>query len=149
MTTFMRVILIWAVAWAAHANTQQATYVADNSTTIGHYTIQYTTFNSLMIQPDIASIHQLVRAKDQALVNVSIIDNRKGETVAAEVSGTAKNLIQQSKTLPFKTIEEPGAVYYIAALRHTNEELFHFTVDLVIDGDPYQVKFTRKLYIEN
>ncbi len=149
MTTFLRVMFIWLSSWAAHASTEQASYVADNSTTIGHYTIQYTTFNSLMVQPDISSIHQVVRAQDQALVNLSIGGNRKGETVAAEVSGTAKNLIQQSKTLQFKTIEEPGAVYYIAALRHTNEELFHFTVDLVIEGDPYQVKFTRKLYIEN
>lgn len=132
----------WAIAASSHAN------VAHNSETIDHYTVNFTVFNSLFVPPDIASVHALVRAKNQALVNVSVLDNNTGRTVAADIRGVARNLLQQSKSLEFKTIDEPDAVYYLASLRHTNEEVMHFDLVVTLDGQPHSVKFTRKLWLE-
>ena len=123
-------------------------YVQDDSTDLGDHTVNYTVFNSQFIPADIAAIHQLVRAKDRALINVSVINKQTGKTVSAKVSGVAKNLIQQSKSLTFKTIKEPDAEYYIAPVRHTNEEIFHFILSVTLNGTTHPIKFTRKLYVE-
>lgn len=125
-----------------------ADYVEKDSEKIGNFTVQYTVFNSQFILADIANLHGLVRAKDQALVNISVLDNATGKTVAATIKGRAKNLLQQTKTIDFKAIQEQDAVYYIGALRHTNEEVFHFTIDINIDGQDHTIKFIRKLYVE-
>lgn len=147
---------LWACAtWlcfctcASHGQTDNSiNNVVDNSQVFGRYEISYTAFNSQFISAETASAHKLVRAKDQALINVSVIDLKTGKTVRADVSGTAKNLIQQTKTLKFKAIEEPNAIYYIGVLRHSNEELFHFALNVAVDKKIYEVKFIRKLYTE-
>ncbi len=123
-------------------------YVQDSFTDIGDHTVNYTVFNSLFVPANIAGIHNLVRAKDKALINISVINDKTGKTVPAKITGTAKNLIQQSKALAFKTIKEPDAQYYIAPLRHTNEEIIHFAISVTVDGQTHAIKFTRKLYVE-
>jgi len=53
--------------------------------------------------------------------------------------------------LEFKEIKEPDATYYIASLRHTNEEDIRFEVSVLPEGEdkPLTVNFTRKLFTEN
>ena len=100
----------------------------DSTQEFDNYLVHYSVFNSAFIPADIAKLHNLVRAKDQALVNISVQDKHSGESIAAQVEGTARNLMQQQKTLTFVTLQEPGASYAIAALRHSNEEVFHFDI---------------------
>lgn len=128
----------------ACANEQESTKV------FGQYTVHYSTFNSLFVPADVASIHQLVRAKDQTLINIAVQKTADGSPVAAQVSGTAKNLLQQQKNIDFKTIQEQDAVYYIGALRHTNEEIFHLDFTIVPEGEkqPLTFRLSRKLYTE-
>lgn len=115
------------------------------------YTILYSTFNSLFIPADIAKLHKLVRGKDQTLINISVQSKTLKKAVAAKVEATAKNLVQQSKIIKFKTIDEPGAIYYIGSLRHTNEEILHIDFNILPEGEstPLQFRITRKLYTEN
>lgn len=112
------------------------------------YDVHYMVFASEFVTAEIAALHGLVRGRDQALVNISVHEADSGKSVRATVTGTARNLIQQSKPLSFKTIEEPGAIYAIASLRHSNEEVFHFFIDILPEGEtrPLQLEFTRKLY---
>lgn len=128
----------------AYANDQESTKV------FGPYTVHYSTFNSLFVPADIARIHQLVRAKDQTLINIAVQKTADLSPVAAQVSGTAKNLLQQQKTIDFKTIQEQDTVYYIGALRHTNEEIFHLDFTIVPEGEtqPLTFRVSRKLYTE-
>ncbi len=121
-----------------------------SSKNFGIYTVHYSTFNSLFVPAEIAEIHQLVRARDQTLINISVQKTADGSAVAATVTGTAKNLLQQIKNIEFKTISEPGAVYYLGALRHTNEEIFHLDIKIIPEGvtTPLQLRLSRKLYTE-
>lgn len=121
-----------------------------SSKDFGVYTVHYSTFNSLFVPAEIAEVHGLVRARDQTLINIAVQKTADGKAVPAQITGTAKNLLQQLKTLSFKTIEEPGAVYYLGALRHSNEEIFHLDFTIVPQGEttPLQLRLTRKLYTE-
>lgn len=142
--------LLWGVIWCCF-NVQTAYATEQESTKVfGPYTVHYSTFNSLFVPADIAKIHNLVRAKDQTLINIAVQKTDGRIPVAAQVSGTAKNLLQQQKAIEFKTIQEQDTVYYIGALRHTNEEIFHLDFSIVPEGElqPLTFRISRKLYTE-
>jgi len=130
------------------------TYAQDqpaSSKVFGDYTVHYSVFNSLFIQANIAELHKLTRGKNQTLINIAIIHTESGKPVAAEkLSGTATNLMQQQKNIKFKPIKEPNALYYIGALKHTNEEVFHLRFEIHIEGEtsPIRLKISKKLYTE-
>lgn len=118
------------------------------------YTVRYSVFNSQFIKEDVARAYKLFRGKNGVLVNVVLTKTGK-ETEslglpAAKVTGFAKNLMQQQKTLEFKTINEGKATYFLAPLRITNEEMFHFEINVTPpDGSrPIKVKFSKKLYVD-
>ncbi len=126
---------------------------ADTNTAIkfGEYTVHYSIFNSTFITPKIAEIHKITRASNQSLLNISLTKTTEADTslgLAAKVTGSVKNLIQQQRTLNFSEIKEPTATYYIAPVRHTNEEIMHFIV-AVTPADTektFTLKFDKKLY---
>ncbi len=117
---------------------------------LGDYQVHYSVFNSQYVPADIATVHGLVRGKDQALINITVQEAATGKTIPARVSGHARNLLQQLKPLDFKAIEEPGAHYSIASLRHSHEEVFHFIIDISPPSAsrPLRLEFNRKLYVE-
>lgn len=141
---FLMAICCGLIFSTAQANDGESTKV------FGPYTVHYSTFNSLFVPADIAKLHQLVRAKDQTLINIAVQKTADGSPVAAQVSATAKNLLQQQKTIEFKTIQEQDAVYYLGALRHTNEEVFHLDFVILPEGEtqPLTFRLSRKLYTE-
>jgi len=113
-------------------------------------TVHYSVFSSTSLLPAMAQQYGLVRGKDYVLLNIALVeDNNPGSGIPATVSGTATNLMQQQKQLAFQTIAEKTATYYIAPLRVTNEEIFHFEISVDPEGKrgPYTVKFTKKLYV--
>lgn len=135
------------------------------SETFGDYQVYYSVFNSTFVRADIASTYQLNRARDRALVNVSVIrtggdGSNSGEAsnngeasslgLPAEVSGTASNLLQQTQNLEFREIDEGDATYYIATVRHTDEEMYNFRLQIQPQGAerPFELSFSQKLYVE-
>lgn len=120
----------------------------ESTQTIGDRQVHYSVFNSTFLQPNIAKHYELVRAGNQVLINIAVQD-LEGNPVAAIVAGYAENLMQQKKTLSFKTIEEPDAIYALASLRTTNEEVFDFHISWQEpDRETQTIRFTRKLYTE-
>ncbi|AWF79549.1 DUF4426 domain-containing protein [Microbulbifer sp. A4B17] len=131
---------------SAGAAAQEARIIK-NYVDFGDYRVVYSVFNSDFIQPDIARQYQLARAKDRAYVNVSVVKKDGGtHGLSAEMSGTATNLIQQSRPLKFKEIREGDAVYYLAPLRFEAEETLTFNVDVKLpNGKNETISFRRKL----
>lgn len=120
----------------------------------GEYTVHYTLFNSKQIPPDVAKIYHLTRSNDIAYINISLTKTEQGITslgMPAMVKAKAINLMQQTKAIQFMEIKEPDATYYLASIRHTNEEDFRFEVSVIPEGEtkPLQVMFNRRLYTEN
>lgn len=136
------VLLLWAVAAAS-----QEAKVISNHQDFGDYRVTYSVFNSEFIPPEVARQYNLVRARDRAFVNISVAKIGEMQGMSAAVSGSATNLIQQSRALEFREIRDGQAVYYLAPLRFENEETLTFKIDLVMpDGSNQQLTFRRQLH---
>lgn len=123
----------------------------ESSKVVGPYEILYSVMPTTFISEKVAAAYQIARANNQALINVSVRKKEGAIDVAqaAVVSGKYSDLMQ-SKDLQFREVRETGAIYYIAAFRHSDKDLLRF--DLKVQPDPgmpaQTVTFTRKLYVE-
>lgn len=148
---YIAALILWVGCFgAAHAQVDQPKMV-ESSSRFGEYTVHYTVFNSAFIPAEVAAAYQVNRAKNRALVNVSVTrETQAGHSLGlpATITGTATNMIQQQRKLDFRTIDEGNATYYLADLRHTNEEIMNFAVQVQVEeqSQPFTVRFTRTLH---
>ncbi|QHC98236.1 homoserine acetyltransferase [Pseudomonas sp. R84] len=112
--------------------------------TFGDVTVHYNTFNSTFLQPDIAKAAELIRSKNQGVINVSVI--KDGKPLIANVTGTVKDLTSQSVPLNFRQITEQGAIYYIAQYPVEQQETRTFEIK-VQNGDTINtINFNQELF---
>ncbi|PWK43052.1 DUF4426 domain-containing protein [Pseudomonas sp. B21-040] len=116
----------------------------DRQETFGDVTVHYNTFNSTFLTPDIAKSAELIRSKNQGVINVAVI--KEGKPLVAQVSGTVKDLTSQSVPLQFKQITEQGAIYYIAQYPVDQQEVRTFEIK-VQNGDKINtINFNQELF---
>ncbi|WP_434594683.1 DUF4426 domain-containing protein [Pseudomonas sp. R4-83] len=112
--------------------------------TFGDVTVHYNTFNSTYLQPDIAKAAELIRSKNQGVINVSVIKDGKPEI--ASVTGTVKDLTSNSVPLNFRQVTEKGAIYYIAQYPVPQQETRTFEIK-VQNGDKINtLNFNQELF---
>ncbi|MCL9801143.1 DUF4426 domain-containing protein [Pseudomonas sp. rhizo66] len=112
--------------------------------TFGDVTVHYNTFNSTFLTPDIAKAAELVRSKNQGVINVSVI--KDGKPLIANVTGTVKDLTSNSVPLKFRQITEQGAIYYIAQYPVEQQETRTFEIK-VQNGDKINtINFNQELF---
>ncbi|RON67863.1 DUF4426 domain-containing protein [Pseudomonas fluorescens] len=110
----------------------------------GDVTVHYNTFNSTFLTPDIAKAAELVRSKNQGVINVSVI--KDGKPLVANVTGTVKDLTSQSVPLNFRQVTEQGAIYYIAQYPVEQQETRTFEIK-VQNGDKINtINFNQELF---
>ncbi|PMG34795.1 hypothetical protein BCU97_02385 [Vibrio splendidus] len=113
--------------------------------------VHYSAFNSTFLTAQVAKQYQLKRNGYSAILNISVLDNSSlgKPATTAKVSGTAKNLVGNTRTLKFREIKEGDAIYYLAEFPVTHEENITFTIDInagLKGAGP--LRFTQKFYIE-
>ncbi len=126
-------------------------YGQDNTSfEMKEHIVYYNVFNSEMIPPEVARVHNLLRAKDRVYVNIALVKKTGGNGIAATISGQHRNLIQQKFELEFIEIKEPTATYYLAPIRFNNEEILHIDiqVETLDKTDTAKFTITKKLYRE-
>ncbi|MHA3734544.1 DUF4426 domain-containing protein [Pseudomonas sp. Eth.TT006] len=107
-------------------------------------TVHYNTFNSTYLQPDIARAAELIRSKNQGVINVSVI--KDGKPLIATVTGTVKDLTSNSVPLNFRQVTEQGAIYYIAQFPVEQQETRTFEIK-VQNGDKIDtINFNQELF---
>ncbi|CAI8861242.1 DUF4426 domain-containing protein [Pseudomonas sp. IT-347P] len=112
--------------------------------TFGDVTVHYNTFNSTFLQPDIAKAAELIRSKNQGVINVSVI--KDGKPLIANVTGTVKDLTSNSVPLKFRQVTEQGAIYYIAQYPVEQQETRTFEIK-VQNGDKINtINFNQELF---
>lgn len=113
----------------------------------GDYKIYFSAFNSSFIQPDIASIYDIVRGKDKGMVNVAVVKNGETTGTTAVVSGYVSNIFQQQQFLEFFEVREGNAVYYLAPFEFEDEDHLTFKLKVTPAGSASEaVSFQRTFY---
>ncbi|WP_016704846.1 DUF4426 domain-containing protein [Pseudomonas chlororaphis] len=110
----------------------------------GDMTVHYNTFNSTFLQPDIAKAAELVRSKNQGVINVSVL--KAGKPLVAQVTGTVKDLTSQSVPLKFKQVTEQGAIYYIAQYPVEQQETRTFEIKVQTGDTINTINFNQELF---
>jgi len=120
--------------------------VAERKHSVGEHDVHYSAFNSSFLQPDIAAAAGLVRSKSQGVVNVSVL--KAGKPVAAQVSGSVKNLLGQDYPLTFKQLKEGDeAIYYLAQFPFESREVLRFNLNVRPSGAaPIDFDFTQEFF---
>lgn len=113
----------------------------------GAWQVHYIAFNASLLSPAVAERYGIVRGRNKALVNVTAIGpSGRGEKVA--VTGRFINLLEQSRELRFREIDDNGTVYYLAPFDFDNAELLRFEISVELpDRGTETLRFQQPLYV--
>ena len=124
------------------------TLQAEQKKQLGDWDIHYIAFNSTFLTPEVARAANLSRNKNNAIINISVLDTQTQQAQAVFISGIARNLLGQQRSLTFREIKDGAAIYYIAVMPFRNEEQFRFSLDIRQGNTRQQLNFEQKLYTE-
>ncbi len=109
----------------------------------GVYRIHYTTFSSLIIPPDVARAHGIVRSEKRVVLNLSILKQDKPATAA--VSGHVINLLNQRFDLVFDELNEAEAIYYLASHLALEHDILRFNLVVKLNEiESVPINFVRR-----
>ena len=121
---------------------------AEQKKQLGDWDIHYIAFNSTFLTPEVAKAANLSRNKNNAIINISVLDTQSQQAQEVIISGIARNLLGQQRSLTFREIKDGAAIYYIAVMPFRNEEQFRFSLDIRQGNARQQLNFDQKLYTE-
>ena len=109
------------------------------------YDIHYTTFPSTLLPADIARVHNITRASNRVVTNVSV--RKDNAPVKVSVTGSVTNLINQQFELKFEEVMERDAVYYLASQIVDEKDTLRFSINIQPpDNEAYVLEFVRQYY---
>jgi hypothetical protein len=117
----------------------------------GDYVVHFNAISTDQLAPEVAKTYDIVRSRNRALLNVSIVKKvpgTPGQPVAGNVTALVANDTGQVKDAELREIREGQAFYYIADFPVANSETVVFTVDAipVNETKQFSVRFTRTFY---
>ena len=141
-------LILWLISFGAIANELK---------TEDGYIIHYNTFSSEILPAEVARTYQIIRSKNQAVINIVVRKSKdeksaQTEAVLAKVTAQAVNLAGQLRTLDMRKVEEgeadSKAIYYIATFKVSNAETLNFTVkvDPENQGKEHEIKFSQQFF---
>lgn len=113
----------------------------------GNLDVHYSAFHSMFLEPAVALHYNLIRSPEQAILNISVRahDDQSEYPVAAEIAGQIVNLMSQQHNLEFREVREPGAIYYLATFRFTDNEPLRFELTVHTEGETIPITFQQRL----
>lgn len=126
----------------------QAEPAGASSADIGAHVVHFSAQSTDQLPPDIARAYNIVRSKNRAMLNVSVIENGTDKPVSAEVVVKTVNLTGQLKNVNMRKITEQEAIYYIGETPIANRETLIFDIDVTPEGadEMSQVRFKRQFF---
>ncbi|MDX1506952.1 MAG: DUF4426 domain-containing protein [Woeseiaceae bacterium] len=141
----------------ADANIPEAEPAGESHKDIGEHVVHFSAISTDQLPPQIASNYNIVRSKNRAMLNVSIIHEDTGLPAAGDVTVKTVNLTGQLKNVTMRRIDEPGqgedafdAIYYIGVTPVANRETLRFEISVRPEGveTPQVVVFSRTFYTD-
>ncbi|TDR22452.1 DUF4426 domain-containing protein [Marinicella litoralis] len=126
---------------------------AEQKVSAGHFELHYNTFPSTFLSKEIANTYQITRSKNRGIVSISVIDKSTdtAKAVEAEVTITAKNLLNQNKEIKFfKIVEANKAVYYLGSFALNDQEDINFSITATPTNSEVKLstKFSREFFTD-
>ena len=151
ITTCMTLVLVAACGGPGDSGTvPQAQPAESTSSDIGDHIVHFRAQSTDQLPPDIARVYNIVRSKNRAMLNVSVLEEATGTPVTATVSVKTQNLTGQLKNVTMREIREQEAIYYIGETPVANRETLIFDISVTPEGKstPADVRFKRQFYTD-
>ena len=117
---------------------------------IGGHVVHFSAQSTDQLPPEIARAYNIVRSKNRAMLNVSVLEGGTNRPVTAEVAVKTVNLTGQMKNVTMRMIQEQEAIYYIGETPVANQETLIFDISVTPDGEAEasNVRFKRQFYTD-
>lgn len=115
---------------------------------IGQHVVHFSAQSTDQLPQRVAQAYGIVRSKNRAMLNVSVLEEDTNQAVTAEVAVKTVNLTGQLKNVTMRKIEEQEAIYYIGETPVANQETLIFDITVRPDGveETSNVRFKRQFY---
>lgn len=133
-----------------NAEVPQAEPAGETYKDIGDYVVHFSALSTDQVPPEIAKTYGIVRSKNRAMLNVSVLRESDNQSVPATVEVKTTNLTQQLKNVSMRRIDEQDAIYYIGETPVANRETLIFDITVTPEGSttPAEVRFSREFYTD-
>lgn len=122
---------------------------AEIKKTLGDWDVHYIALNSTFLSPQVARANNILRSGKNALINISVLDKRTKQAQEVEMTGTARNLLGNNRTLDFTMVKEGEAIYYLAQVPFDHKEVLRFEIDIKQGKVTQNLKFQQTMYAED
>jgi len=115
---------------------------------IGSHVIHFSAQSTDQLPTRVAQQYGIVRSKNRAMLNVSVLEAGSNTAVTADVTVKTVNLTGQLKNVTMRKIEEQEAIYYIGETPVANQETLIFDISVKPDGveEVSNMRFKRQFY---
>lgn len=123
---------------------------------IGDHVVHFNAIATDQVAAEFASLHNIVRSKNRAMLTVSILNEADNTPTTGSVTVKTVNLTGQLKNVTMRKVEEPpsgdlgGAIYYIGVTPIANRETLIFDISVKPDGvdRSSDVRFKREFFTD-
>ena len=117
---------------------------------IGDHIVHFSAQSTDQLPTDIARAYNIVRSKNRAMLNVSVLREADGVPVEAAVTVKTVNLTGQLKNVTMRQINEGDAIYYIGEVGIENRETLVFDISVAPEGatKASDLRFKRQFYTD-
>ena len=132
------------------ADVPEAQPAGSTSADIGDYVVHFSAQSTDQLPPDVAVAYAIVRSKNRAMLNVSVLQESDHTAVSAVVTVKTVNLTGQLKNITMRQINEGDAIYYIGEVAIANRETLIFDISITPDGakQASDVRFKRQFFTD-
>jgi hypothetical protein len=133
-----------------NADIPEAEPAGESMKNIGGYVVHFSAQSTDQLSPEIARAYNIVRSKNRAMLNVSIIRESDDASVEADVQVKTVNLTGQLKNVTMRKVPDQQAIYYIGETPVANRETLIFDITVRPDGadTASEVRFKRQFYTD-
>ena len=132
------------------ADVPEAQPAGASNADIGDHVVHFSAQSTDQLPPEVARAYNIVRSKNRAMLNVSILREADNKPVAADISVKTVNLTGQLKNVTMRRIDEQDAIYYIGEVPVANRETLIFDISVKPDGveQSSEVRFKRQFFTD-
>jgi hypothetical protein len=134
----------------SNAGVQTAEPVGETMKDIGDHVVHFSAFTTDQLPASIARTYNIVRSRNRAMLNVSVIAEENNMAAPATVEVKTVNLTGQVKNVTMRRIDEEEAIYYVGDTAVANRETLIFDISVTPEGvtAPSTFRFKREFFTD-